>query len=112
MADSITITDNRSGESFDVPIENGGVDAGAWRKHLPNVWFYDPGFMTTASCSSAITELDGDRGILRYRGYAIEALAQHSTYLEVAYLLIHGELPTAEQSQTWSHEITYHTFIH
>ena len=68
--------------------------------------------MTTAACSSAITELDGDAGILRYRGYPIEQLAEHSTYLEVAYLLIHGELPDAEQFDAWRHQITYHTFIH
>ncbi len=112
MPDSITITDNRTGESVEIPIENGGVDAEAWRKFLPNTWFYDPGFMTTASCSSAITELDGDAGILRYRGYPIEQLAEHSTYLEVAYLLIHGELPDSDQYEQWRHEITYHTFIH
>jgi citrate synthase len=112
VPDSITLTDNRTGESVEIPIVDGGVDADAWRKHLPNVWFYDPGFMTTAACSSAITELDGDNGILRYRGYPIEQLAEHSTYLEVAYLLLHGELPTPDQFDTWRHEITYHTFIH
>ena len=112
VPESITITDNRTGESVEVPIVNGGVDADAWRKLLPNVWFYDPGFMTTAACSSAITELDGDAGILRYRGYPIEQLAEQSTYLEVAYLLLHGELPDADQFDQWSHEITYHTFIH
>ncbi len=112
MAESITITDNRSGDSIEVPIVNGGVDATEWRKLLPNVWFYDPAFMTTAACSSAITELDGDAGILRYRGYPIEQLAEHSTYLEVAYLLIHGELPTTEQFDKWRQEITFHTFIH
>jgi citrate synthase len=112
VADSITITDNRTGETFELPIVNGAVDATDWRKALPNVWFYDPAFMTTAACSSAITELDGDAGILRYRGYPIEQLAQHSTYLEVAYLLVHGDLPTQAQMDQWGHEITYHTFIH
>jgi len=112
VADSITITDNRTGDSIEIPIRDGGVDATEWRKLLPNVWFFDPAFMTTAACASAITELDGDKGILRYRGYPIEQLAEQSTYLEVAYLLIHGELPTAEQFETWKHEITYHTFIH
>jgi len=112
VPDSITITDNRTGESVEVPIVGGGVDATDWRKLLPNVWFYDPGFMTTAAASSAITELDGDNGILRYRGYPIEQLAEHSTYLEVAYLLLHGELPSKEQYDSWAHEITYHTFIH
>lgn len=108
----MTITDNRSGESIEVPIVDGGVDASEWRKLLPGVWFYDPALMTTASTSSAVTDLDGENGILRYRGYPIEQLAEHSTYLEVAYLLIHGELPTAEQYDPWVHEITYHTFIH
>src|SRR3954469_4046410 len=112
MPDSITITDNRTGEAIEVPIVDGGVDAAEWRKLLPNVWFYDPAFMTTAACSSSITELDGDNGILRYRGYPIEQLAEHSTYLEVAYLLIHGELPTPAEFDSWRHEITYHTFIH
>jgi len=112
VADSITITDNRTGESVEVPITNGGVDADTWRKLLPGTWFYDPGLMTTASTSSAITDLDGENGILRYRGYPIEQLAESSTYLEVAYLLIHGELPTAEQFESWVHDITYHTFIH
>ena len=112
MPESITITDNRTGESIEIPIVDGGVDATEWRKLLPNVWFFDPAFMTTAACSSSITELDGDNGILRYRGYPIEELAEHSTYLEVAYLLIHGELPTPAQFDAWNHEITYHTFIH
>ena len=112
MPETVTITDNRTGESIEIPIVNGGVDATEWRKLLPNVWFYDPAFMTTAACSSAITELDGDNGILRYRGYPIEQLAEQSTYLEVAYLLIHGELPTQAQYDEWVHDITYHTFIH
>jgi citrate synthase len=112
VTESITITDNRTGESVEVPIADGGVDASAWRKLLPNVWFYDEAFMTTAATKSAITEIDGDAGILRYRGYPIEQLAESSTYLEVAYLLIHGELPTQEQYDPWVRDITYHTFIH
>ena len=112
MAETVTITDNRTGESIEVPIIDGGVDAAEWRKLLPGVWFYDPALMTTASASSAITDLDGENGILRYRGYPIEQLAESSTYLEVAYLLIHGELPTPEQYEPWVHDITYHTFIH
>ena len=112
MAESITITDNRSGESIEIPIVNGGVDSGPWSKLLPGIWFSDPSFGTTAAASSAITELDGEQGILRYRGYPIEQLAEKSTYLEVAYLLIHGELPTSEQYDAWVHEITYHTYIH
>ncbi|MET1041777.1 MAG: citrate synthase, partial [Acidimicrobiales bacterium] len=91
---------------------NGGVDASAWAKLLPNVWFLDPAFSTTAATESAITELDGEAGILRYRGYPIEQLAERATYLEVSYLLIHGELPNRAQLDTWIHEITTHTFIH
>jgi citrate synthase len=112
VAESVTITDNRSGESVEIPIVDGGVDAGAWKKLLGNIWFADPGFTQTAATESAITELDGEAGILRYRGYPIEQLAENSNYLEVAYLLIHGELPDAEQYAAWNHEITYHTFIH
>jgi len=112
VAESVTITDNRTGESVEVPMLNGGVDARDWAKLLPGVWFYDPAFSTTAAATSAITELDGEAGILRYRGYPIEQLAEKSTYLEVAYLLIHGELPTTEQYELWKHDITYHTFIH
>ena len=111
-SDSVTITDNRTGETFEIPIENGGVDADVWRKHLPGVWFFDEAFMATAATESAITYLDGDAGILRYRGYPIEQLAEKSTYLEVAYLLIHGELPNKEQHDEWVKDITYHTFIH
>ena len=112
MAESITITDNRTGESREIPIVNGGVDAAQWSKLLPGVWFHDPSFSATAGADSAISELDGEAGILRYRGYPIEQLAENSTYLEVAYLLIHGELPTADQYDQWVHDITYHTFIH
>ncbi len=112
MPESITITDNRSSDSMELPIENGGVSSADWRKLLPGVWFYDPGFMSTASCESSITFLDGEAGILRYRGYPIEQLAEQSTYLEVSYLLLHGELPTAEQLDAWTHDITHHTFIH
>jgi citrate synthase len=112
VAESITITDNRTGESLEVPFEHGGISAAAWSKLLPGTWFYDPGFTSTAACESAITYLDGEAGILRYRGYPIEELAEKSTYLEVAYLLLNGELPTPDEYETWSHEITHHTFIH
>ncbi len=112
MAESITITDNRSGESLEIPIENGGVSAAQWSKLLPGIWFYDPGFVSTAACESSITYLDGEEGILRYRGYPIEQLAENSTYLEVAYLLLNGELPTTGQYEQWEREITLHTFIH
>ena len=111
-AESITVTDNRTGESFEIPIVNGGVSSDGWRKGLPDVMFYDPAFMATAACESAITYLDGDAGILRYRGYPIEQLAERSTYLEVAYLLLRGELPDAAQYEEWVKDVTYHTFIH
>jgi citrate synthase len=112
VTDSITVTNNRTGESREIPIEHGGIAASEFAKVVPGVWFYDPGFMATATAKSSITYLDGDAGILRYRGYPIEQLAQHSTYLEVAYLLNFGELPTKEQFDVWSNEITYHTYIH
>ena len=112
MAESVTITDNRTGESIEIPIDNGGIDAASFQKLLPGVWFHDPSFGATAGASSSVTELDGEAGVLRYRGYPIEQLAEKSTYLEVAYLLVHGELPTTEQYAEWQHEITHHTFIH
>ena len=111
-SDSITITDNRSGESIEIPIVNGGVDASSWRQLLPGVWFHDPGLATTAVTASSVAEIDGDAGILRYRGYPIEQLAAHSTFPEVAYLLIFGELPSAGELDDWSEQITRHTFIH
>ncbi|HKH87831.1 MAG TPA: citrate synthase [Acidimicrobiales bacterium] len=112
MPESITITDNRTGESLEIPIRDGGVAADEWAKLLPGIWFYDPAFMTTAAAESSITYIDGDEGQLEYRGYPIEQLAEKSSYLEVAYLLLHGELPTSAQLEEWVHEITYHTFIH
>jgi citrate synthase len=112
VTQSITVTDNRTGETREIPITDGGVAASEWSKLLPGIWFYDPGFMTTAMTESAITYIDGDAGILRYRGYPIEQLAEQSTYVEVAYLLLHGELPNAEQAAAWKKDITYHTFIH
>ncbi len=112
MAESVTITDNRTGEALEIPIVNGGIDAREWNKLLGNIWFYDPGYAQTACTESAITKIDGEAGTLHYRGYPIEQLAENSTYLEVAYLLIYGELPTVAQFEAWRHEITYHTFIH
>jgi citrate synthase len=112
VAESITITDNRTGGSIEIPIVDGGIAADEWAKLLPGIWFYDPAFLTTAMAESAITYIDGDEGKLEYRGYPIEQLAKSSSYLEVAYLLIHGELPKAAQLEAWTHEITYHTFIH
>ena len=112
MAESITIIDNRTGNQLEIPIDRGGVAASEWSKLLPGIWFYDPGFVSTAACESTITYLDGDLGILRYRGYPIEDLAEQSTYLEVAYLLLHGELPSVAEFDEWHNEITMHTFIH
>ena len=112
MADSITITDNRTGETLEIPIMDGGIDGRAWAKFLPGVWFHDPSFGSTSAAASSITELDGEAGFLRYRGYPIEQLAESSSYLEVAYLLVYGELPTPEQFEDWRYEITHHTFIH
>jgi len=112
VPETITITDNRTGDSIEIPILHDGVSATEWSKLLPGIWFYDPGFMATAACESAITYLDGEAGILRYRGYPIEQLAEQSTYLEVAYLLLHGDLPDEAQFEVWKRDITYHTFIH
>jgi citrate synthase len=112
VGESITVTDNRTGASVEIPIEYGGVSAAEFSKLLPGIWFFDPGFMSTAACESSITYIDGDAGILRYRGYPIEQLAEKSSYLEVAYLLLYGELPTAEQFAVWDREVTQHTFIH
>jgi len=112
VAESITITDNRTGEQVEIPIIDGAVASTEWRKLLPGIWFHDPALLTTSITSSSITELDGEAGVLRYRGYPIEQLAEQSTYLEVAYLLVNGELPTQPQLDDWIHEITHHTFIH
>lgn len=112
MPDSITITDNRTGQSFEVPIVDGGVDSTEWKNNLPGLWFNDPGYTTTSACLSSITEIKGDEGILRYRGYPIEQLAEQSTYLEVAYLLVNGELPDKSRYDQWVHDITHHTYTH
>jgi citrate synthase len=115
--DTLTITDNRTGQSYTVPVENGAIRAMDLRKIKSGpddfgLMTYDPAFMNTASCRSAITYIDGDKGILRYRGYPIDELAEKSTYLEVAYLLLFGELPTASQLKNWVFEITHHTMLH
>ena len=112
MPETVSITNNSSGITADAQIADGGVSAEAWKKALPGVFLYDPAFMTTAACKSAITYLDGEKGVLRYRGYPIEQLAEQSTYLEVAYLLLHGELPNHAQAEKWRHDITHHTFVH
>jgi citrate synthase len=117
MADTLTITDNRTGKTYEVPIQDGTIRADALRQIKSGdgdfgLMTYDPAFMNTASCRSAITLIDGDVGILRYRGYPIEQLAESSTYLEVAYLLLNGELPNQSQLEKWSNEITHHTYVH
>lgn len=112
MPDTITITDDRTGKTVTVPITDGVFSSAAIRELDPNLYFYDPAYLSTASCKSEITYLDGDNGVLRYRGYPIEQLAEKSTYLEVAYLLRFGDLPTPAQFETWRNEITHHTFIH
>src|SRR6187549_3235035 len=111
--DTLTITDNRTGKEYELPIENGTIKAMDLRQIKTGdddfgMMTYDPAFMNTASCKSRITFIDGDKGILEYRGYPIDKLAEQSTYLEVAYLLLNGELPTAPELQTWTSNITYH----
>ena len=114
--DSLSIRDNRTGREYELAITDGTIRATDLRQIAaegePGLATYDPGFVNTASCRSAITFIDGDQGILEYRGYPIEQLAEHSTFLEVSYLLLHGELPTQGQLDEWVHNITYHTFIH
>ena len=108
--ETLTVTDNRTGQSVEVPIEDGAIHATALREL--GLMSYDPAFLNTASTKSTITYIDGDVGILRYRGYPIEQLAEQSTYLETAYLLLFGELPTEAELAAWTHEITVHTFLH
>jgi citrate synthase len=115
--DTLTVTDNRTGKTYEVPIEDGTVRATEFRQIKVaeddfGLMTYDPAFMNTASCRSAITYLDGDNGVLEYRGYPIEQLAEQSNYLEVAYLLVYGELPTQAELDEWVYQITIHTFVH
>jgi citrate synthase len=117
MADTLSVTDNRTGKQYEIPITDGAIRATDLRKLKtdggdPGLVTYDPAFMNTAACRSSITFIDGDKGILEYRGYPIEQLAEHSSYLETAYLIIFGELPTQTQLDTWSHSITMHTMLH
>ncbi len=114
---TLHVTDSRTGRSYDIPVTDGAIRATDLRRIKTadddyGVLSYDPAFLNTASCRSAITFIDGDRGILRYRGYPIEELAERCTFLQVAYLLLHGELPTADQEQAWTEQITHHTFVH
>jgi len=114
---TLSITDNRTSKTYTVPVENGTIRAMDLRqiKTGPEdfgLMTYDPAFMNTASCKSSITFIDGDKGILRYRGYPIEVLAEHCTFLEVAYLILFGELPTETQLKDWVFEITHHTMLH
>ncbi|MBI4010670.1 MAG: citrate synthase [Candidatus Rokubacteria bacterium] len=114
---SLSITDNRTGKRYEVPIEHGAIRATDLRQIKTGhddfgILSYDPAFMNTASCRSTITFIDGDKGILRYRGYPIEQLAEQSSYLETAYLLINGELPTGSELDAWRWEITHHTWVH
>jgi citrate synthase len=116
-SDSLTITDNRTGKTYEVPIQDGTIRATELRKIKVaeddfGLMSYDPAYMATASCRSSITFIDGDKGILEYRGYPIEQLAEKSTYLEVAYLLVHGHLPNQSELDEWTHLITTHTFVH
>ena len=115
--DTLTITDNRTGRTYEIPVEDGAIRSMDLRDIKVDeddfgLLAYDPGFKNTAYCRSEITYIDGNKGELEYRGYTIEELAEHSTFLEVAYLLIYGELPTREQYDQWEHEIIHHTFIH
>jgi len=110
MPDTLTITDNRSGRSIEVAVEDGAFRAADLREL--GLTSYDPAFLNTASVRSAITFIDGDAGILRYRGYPIEQLAAASTYLETAFLLLFGELPTLDELRAFEHSVTYHTFLH
>src|SRR5947199_894653 len=115
--DTRTVTDNRTGKQYEIPIDDNTIRATELHKIKTNeddfcLMTYDPAYMATASCRSAITFIDGEKGILEYRGYPIEQLAEKSNYLEVAYLLVHGELPNQQQLADWTHEITIHTFVH
>ena len=115
--DTLTVVDNRTGKTYEIPIQDGTIRAADVRQIKATdddfgLMSYDPAFMNTASCRSAISYIDGDKGILRYRGYPIEQLAEKSTFLETSYLLLHGELPTAAELDSWVYHVTHHTIIH
>jgi len=114
---TLTITDNRTGKSYEIPIEHDTINAMALRQIKVNpddfgMMTYDPGYGNTAACKSSITYIDGDKGILEYRGYPIEQLAEQSNFLEVAYLLIYGELPDKKTAEEWEHKVCHNTFVH
>src|SRR5215213_6848275 len=114
---TLSVTDNRTGRSYEIEITDGTVRSTDFRQIKVSdddfgLMTYDPAYMNTASCRSEITYLDGEAGVLEYRGYPIEQLAEQSTYLEVAYLLVHGDLPDQKQLDEWTHEVTTHTFVH
>jgi citrate synthase len=116
-SNTLSVTDNRTGRSYEIPVEDGAVRATALRQIKTDddpdgLVSYDPAFLNTASCRSAITYIDGDKGILRYRGYPIQELAEGSSFLEVAWLLLNGELPDERQLADWHDEITHHTLLH
>src|SRR6266545_6916557 len=115
-SETLTVIDNRTGKQYEIPIKSGAIKATDLFQikvtEDDGLVSYDPGFMNTASCQSRITYIDGDKGILRYRGYPIEQIAENSTYLETAYLILYGELPNKSQLAEWSHNITYHSIIH
>ncbi|MEE2709076.1 MAG: citrate/2-methylcitrate synthase, partial [Gemmatimonadota bacterium] len=122
--DTITIIDNRTGKQYELPIIYGtypdygaAINTGELRQIKESdddfgLMGFDPGFTNTASCRSSVTFIDGDKGILKYRGYTIEELAEKSSFLEVAYLLLYGDLPTQSQMDDWTYEITHHSFVH
>jgi citrate synthase len=113
--DTLTVTDNRTGKQYEIPIEHDAIRASDLRQIEANgqgLMAYDPAFLNTAACKSRITYIDGDKGILRYRGYPIEELAEKSSYLEVAYLIVKGELPDATRLEKWTHNIKIHTMVH
>ena len=117
MSDTLSIRDNRTGQDYEINIVDGNISAKDLRQIKANesdfgMMSYDPGYLNTASCTSRITDLDGGAGILRYRGYPIEQLAEKSTFLDVVYLLFNGELPNKEESTTWEQRITHHTMLH
>jgi citrate synthase len=116
-SDTLTIVDNRTGKKYELPVRDGAINATDLRQIRVSeddfgLVSYDPGFVNTACCQSRITYIDGDKGILRYRGYPIEQLAEKSTYLETAYLILYGELPTKSQLEEWNYNITHHSILH